>query len=162
VPLRGYVRIKLPANLVRPPTPLRERHDHRQAVLIKRVQKRLEKELIIWLATHGEDGRPHAVPVWFLWDGKSFLIYSVPGQKVKDIEANSSVQLHFNTTSDGDGVVRIDGDAARLQRYPLAYKTPNYIRKYARLIKSYKWEPEGFSRQYHIALRVRPTRIRTG
>jgi PPOX class probable F420-dependent enzyme len=128
----------------------------------KRVQKRLEKELIIWLATCGGDGRPHAVPVWFLWDGKTFLIYSVPGQKVKDIEANPKVALHFNTTPDGDEVVRIDGDASRLKRYPLAYRVPTYIRKYARLIKRYDWEPEGFSRQYHIALRVKPTRLRTG
>ena len=128
----------------------------------KSVEKRFEKELIIWLATCGSDGRPRAVPVWFLWDGKSFLIYSLPGQKVKDIEANPKVQLHFNTTPDGDEVVRIDGDATRLQRYPLAYRVPTYIRKYARLIKSYDWEPEGFARQYHIALRVRPTRLRTG
>jgi PPOX class probable F420-dependent enzyme len=128
----------------------------------KGVQKRLEKELIIWLATGGADGRPHAVPVWFLWDGKTFLIYSVPGQKVKDIEANSKVQLHLNTTPDGGDVVRIDGEASRLKRYPLAYKVPKYIRKYARLIKSYEWKPEGFSRQYHIAIRVRPTRLRAG
>jgi PPOX class probable F420-dependent enzyme len=128
----------------------------------KVVQKRLEKELIIWLATCGSDGRPHAVPVWFLWDGKSFLIYSVPGQKVNDIEANPKVQLHFNTTPDGDEVVRIDGEASRLKRYPLAYRVPIYIRKYARLIKGYDWEPRGFSRQYHIALRVRPTRFRSG
>jgi PPOX class probable F420-dependent enzyme len=128
----------------------------------KRVQKRLEKELIIWLATCGSDGRPHAVPVWFLWDGKTFLIYSLPGQKVNDIEANSKVQLHLNTTPDGGDVVRIEGDASRLKRYPLAHRVPSYVRKYARLIKSYDWKPEGFSRQYHIALRVKPTRLRTG
>jgi PPOX class probable F420-dependent enzyme len=127
----------------------------------KRLQKRLEKELIIWLATCGRDGRPRAVPVWFLWDGKSFLIYSVPGQKVNDIEANPNVQLHFNTTPDGDGVVRIDGEATRLKRHPLAHKVPSYIRKYARLIKGYDWTPESFARQYHIALRVKPTRLRT-
>jgi PPOX class probable F420-dependent enzyme len=127
----------------------------------KRVQKRLEKELIIWLATGGRDGRPHAVPVWFLWDGKSFLIYSLPGQKVNDIEANPKVQLHFNTTPDGDDVVRIDGEATRLKRHPLAHKVPSYIRKYARLIKGYDWTPESFARQYHIALRVQPTRLRT-
>jgi len=127
----------------------------------KRVQKRLEKELIIWLATCGRDGRPRAVPVWFLWDGKSFLIYSVPGQKVNDIEANPKVQLHFNTTPDGDGAVRIDGEATRLKRHPLAHKVPSYIRKYARLIKGYDWTPESFARQYHIALRVQPTRLRT-
>lgn len=128
----------------------------------KRVQKRLDKELIIWLATCGSDGRPHAVPVWFLWDGKTFLIYSLPGQKVNDIEGNPKVQLHLNTSPDGDDVVRIDGDASRLKRYPLAYRVPNYVRKYARLIKSYEWEAEGFSRQYHVALRVQPTRLRTG
>jgi PPOX class probable F420-dependent enzyme len=128
----------------------------------KRVQKRLQKELIIWLATTGADGRPHAVPVWFWWDGKSFLIYSLPGQKVKDIEANPNVALHFNTTADGDDVVRIDGEATRLRRHPLAYRVPSYIRKYARLVKSYDWEPEDFSRQYHVVLRVRPTRLRLG
>jgi len=32
-----------------------------------------------------------------LWDGDSFLIYSVPGQKVRDIRANRNVQLHLNT-----------------------------------------------------------------
>ena len=128
----------------------------------KAVQKRLEKELIIWLATCGPDGQPHSVPVWFLWDGKSFLIYSVPGQKVNDIAANSKVQLHLNTTPDGDDVVRIDGDATRLKRHPLADRVPTYIRKYARLIKGYDWKPEGFARQYHVALRVKPTRLRTG
>jgi len=126
----------------------------------KRVQKRLEKELIIWLATCGRDGRPHAVPVWFLWDGKSFLIYSLPGQKVNDIEANPKVQLHFNTTPDGGDVVRIDSEATRLKRHPLAHKVPSYIRKYARLIKGYDWTPESFARQYHIALRVQPIRLR--
>jgi PPOX class probable F420-dependent enzyme len=128
----------------------------------KRVQRRLEKEIIIWLATSGREGRSHVVPVWFWWDGKTFLIYSLPGQKVNDIEANPKVALHFNTTPDGGDVVRIDGEASRLCRHPLAYLVPDYIRKYARLIKGNDWEPEGFSRQYHIALRVRPTRFRTG
>lgn len=128
----------------------------------KHVQLRLQKEIVIWLATVGADGRPHAVPVWFLWDGKTFLIYSVPGQKVKDIEGNPKVAFHLNTTHDGGDVVRIDGEAKRLLRQPPAHKVPTYIRKYAALIKSYGWKPEGFSRDYKIALRVRPTRFRTG
>ena len=128
----------------------------------RRVQGRLEKEIIIWLATTGADGSPHAVPVWFWWNGDSFLIYSVPGQKVTDIEANPKVALHLNTTPDGGDVVRIAGDAKRLRRQPPAHRVPAYIRKYASLIKSYGWNAEGFSRQYHVALRVRPTRLRTG
>jgi PPOX class probable F420-dependent enzyme len=128
----------------------------------KRVESRLRKEIIIWLATSGSEGRPHAVPVWFWWDGKSFLIYSVPGQKVRDIEANPKVALHLNTTPEGGDVVRIDGTGARLGRYPLAHKVPDYIRKYAPLIKSYHWTPESFSKDYHVALRIRPTHFRTG
>ena len=126
----------------------------------KRAQRRLEKEIVIWLSTVGADGSPHAVLVWFWWDGASFLIYSVPGQKVKDIEANPKVALHLNTTPDGGDVLRVDGSAKRLRRQPPAYKVPGYIRKYVALIKSYGWKPEGFSRDYNVALRVTPTRFR--
>jgi nitroimidazol reductase NimA-like FMN-containing flavoprotein (pyridoxamine 5'-phosphate oxidase superfamily) len=38
----------------------------------RHVQSRLKKEHVIWLATVGRDDRPHAVPVWFWWDGESF------------------------------------------------------------------------------------------
>jgi PPOX class probable F420-dependent enzyme len=128
----------------------------------KHVTSRLQKEIIVWLATSGAEGRPHAVPVWFLWDGKSFLIYSLPGQKVNDIEANPLVTLHMNAGADGEDVVRFDGDAKRLRRQPPAHKVPAYVRKYARLIKGYEWTPESFARQYHVAIRVTPTRLRTG
>jgi PPOX class probable F420-dependent enzyme len=77
----------------------------------KHAQSRLKKDLVIWLATCGRDGSPHAVPVWFWWDGKTFLIYSVPGQKVRDIEANPNVALHLNTDPEGEDVVRVDGKA---------------------------------------------------
>jgi PPOX class probable F420-dependent enzyme len=128
----------------------------------KGAHGRLQKELIIWLGTVGADGTPHAVPVWFLWEESSFLIYSLPGQKVRDIEAHPKVELHFNTTPDGGDVVRIDGAAKRVRSQAPAHKVPKYIRKYAALIKSYGWKPEGFSHDYHIALRVRPTRFRLG
>ena len=128
----------------------------------KSAERRLKKEIVIWLATSGAEGRPHAVPVWFLWDGDSFLVYSVPGQKVNDIEANPKVGMHLNTGPEGEDVVRIDGEAKRLRRHPLAYKVPGYIKKYAALLKSYGCTREGFSNQYHVALRIRPTRFRTG
>jgi PPOX class probable F420-dependent enzyme len=126
----------------------------------KQIQRRLKKELIIWLATSGAEGRPHVVPVWFLWEKDSLLIYSVPGQKVRDIEANPMVALHLNTTFDGADVVRIEGTAALLRRHAPAHKVPEYIRKYAALIKSYGWTNEEFAKQYHIVFRVRPTRFR--
>jgi hypothetical protein len=36
---------------------------------------------------------------------------------------------------------------------------PAYVRKYSRLIKGYDWTPKGFSEQYHIAIRIQPTRF---
>lgn len=126
----------------------------------KEVQRRLEREIVIWLATSGAEGRPHVVPVWFLWDGDSFLVYSLPGQKVRDIEANALVALHLNSNPEGGDVVRIDATAARLRRHPPAHKVPDYIRKYAVLIKSYGWTPESFAKDYNVVLRVRPTRFR--
>jgi PPOX class probable F420-dependent enzyme len=126
----------------------------------KRVQSRLESEVIIWLATVGPDARPHAVPVWFWWDGDSFLVYSVPGQKVRDIESNPNVELHLNTSPSGGNVVRIDATAKLLPDHAPAYAVPEYIRKYGTHIKRNSWTPESFSALYHIAMRVRPTRFR--
>jgi PPOX class probable F420-dependent enzyme len=124
----------------------------------KHVQSRLKKETIICLAT-SQSGRPHAVPVWFLWDGKSLLVYSVPGQKVRDIEANPNVALHLNTDASGDDVVRIEGIARVVPRQPPAYRVPAYVRKYAKKIKGYDWTPKSFSEQYHVAIRIEPTRF---
>jgi PPOX class probable F420-dependent enzyme len=126
----------------------------------KHVQRRLEKEIVIWLATSGADERPNVVPVWFRWDGETFLIFSLPGQKVRDIEANPKVALHLNATPEGGDIVRIDATASRLRRHPPANKVPDYIRKYAPLIKDYHWTPESFAKDYSVVLRVRPTRFR--
>src|SRR6266567_8780789 len=43
------------------------------------VEQRLREEPIVWFTTVRPDGRPHTVPVWFLWDGETFLIFSQPG-----------------------------------------------------------------------------------
>lgn len=126
----------------------------------KHTQTRLKKDLVIWLATSGRDGRPHAVPVWFWWDGESFLVYSIPGQKVRDIEANPYVALNLNAGPEGEDVVRVDGTARLQPNQPPAYKVPAYVRKYRELMKGFAWTPKEFSEQYHIAVRIRPTRFR--
>ena len=125
----------------------------------KHVQSRLKKDLAIWLATVGSDGRPHAVPVWFWWDGDSFLIYSLPGQKVRDIEGNPRVALHLNTDPEGEDVIRVDATAKVEPRQVPAYKVPAYVRKYRALMNGYGWTPKVFSDQYHVAIRVRPDRF---
>ncbi len=54
-----------------------------------RAEERLHDEEIAWLTTVRPDGQPQSVPVWFLWDGEGFLVYSRPGaRKLRNIEAN--------------------------------------------------------------------------
>ncbi len=127
----------------------------------KRAQERLEKDLVIWLTTVSRTGKPHAVPVWFWWDGHQFLIYSIPGQKIRDIEANPNVELHLNTDRTGDRVHRFEGRAEILKDHAPAYRVGKYIAKYGERIKGYGWTPKGFSDQYHVALRVKPTRLKS-
>jgi PPOX class probable F420-dependent enzyme len=128
--------------------------------LNQRIQRHLLADVVIWLTTAGAGGRPHAVPVWFWWDGHSFLVYSVPGQKVRDIEVNPNVELHLNTDRSGDFVVRFDGVAEILTDHAPAYRVGDYLAKYRERIKGYRWTPKGFSEQYHVAIRIRPTRLR--
>ncbi len=96
----------------------------------KEVEARLQKEPIVWLTTVGSDRKPHAVPVWFWWDGKTFLIYSLPGRKVRDVEANPNVELHLNTDRTGDKVVMVEGRAEIAKDQPPATRVPKYIAKY--------------------------------
>jgi len=127
----------------------------------KRTLQHLEKDMVVWLTTVGPGGQPHAVPVWFWWDGKQFLIYSIPGQKIRDIEANPNVELHLNTDRGGDRVHRFEGRVEILKDHPPAYRMSKYLAKYRDRIRSYGWTPKVFSERYHIALRVKPTRIRS-
>jgi PPOX class probable F420-dependent enzyme len=128
----------------------------------RHIQSRLKREIVIWLATTNPNLRPLVVPVWFLFESDKFLIYSIPGQKVRNVEHNGNVSLHLNATVDGGDVVRVEGTAQVLKRQPPAYSVPAYMRKYASLIKSYGWTPQSFSEEYHIPIRVRATKFHGG
>lgn len=123
----------------------------------RHVQSRLKKEPVIWLVTATRDGRPQAVPVWFLWDGKSFLLYAQPGRKVDHIRANPHVELHLNEID--DDIVRASGFATIGTR-PQAHTVPAYVRKYGAQIKGFGWTNEEFSRRYPNVIRVRRLRFR--
>jgi PPOX class probable F420-dependent enzyme len=125
----------------------------------KDTRARLKNELVIWIVTAGKDRRPHAVPVWFWWDGKTFLIYAVPGQKTRNVRENPYVELHLNSDEAGNDVVRIEGKATIPRNQPPAYKVWGYMRKYGDQIKDLGMTGQKFSEDYHVPIRVRPTRF---
>lgn len=124
----------------------------------RHTESRLKRDLVVWLVTAGKDGLPHAVPVWFWWDGKTFLIYAMPGQKARNVRENPYVELHLNSDPVGGDLVRIEGRATILRNQP-ADKVPGYMRKYGDSIKDLGMTPQQFSEEYDIPIRIRPTRF---
>jgi PPOX class probable F420-dependent enzyme len=105
------------------------------------------------------DGQPQSVPVWFLWDGETFLIYSQPGrQKLRNIGGNPRVGLHLNSDDRGGDVVRVEGAAQMLEYFPPATEVGEYLEKYRESIARIGFDPDGFARTYSVALRVTPGR----
>lgn len=69
---------------------------------IERVGQRLRDDLIAWLGTVRPDGRPHLVPVWFVWSGESILITTQPrSQKVHNIAHQSAVTIALDDSREG-------------------------------------------------------------
>jgi len=126
-----------------------------------RAESRLRSEPIIWLTTVRPDGQAQATPVWFLWDGETFLLYSQPdAQKVRNLAANPKVALHLDDDGSGGDVVTVEGTATVEPDTPRADRVDGYLTKYRAAIDALGYEPGPFARSYSTAIRVRPTRVR--
>jgi len=72
----------------------------------QRAHKRLSEEEILWLTTIDKQGIPQPRPVWFLWDGETFLVFSQSqAHKVAHIQNRNQVALNLNSTFTGGDVV---------------------------------------------------------
>jgi PPOX class probable F420-dependent enzyme len=128
----------------------------------KHAEQRLRSNIIAWLTTVGGDGRPYTVPVWFLWEGKTILIFSQPQkQKLRNIHKNARITLALDDTKQGDDVVIVEGTAELLNDPPVSVVLPAYVEKYGALIQSMGWTPESMAADYSQGIRVTPTKFRS-
>jgi PPOX class probable F420-dependent enzyme len=126
-----------------------------------RAAERLRSEPIAWLTTVRDDGQAQSSPVWFLWDGRTFLLYSQPGaQKVRNLAANPKVALHLGDDGAGGDIVTVEGTATLEPGSPRADRVEGYLAKYRTAIEGLGYEAGPFARTYSSAIRVRPTRMR--
>ncbi len=126
-----------------------------------RVAQRLQNDYIIWLTTVRQDLTPQPSPVWFLWDGTAFLIYSRPKvQKLRNITRSPFVGLHFDGNGQGGDIVIFAGRAEVVEQGPLASDLPAYIDKYRDGITRIGMTPETFAQTYSVALRIIQTELR--
>jgi PPOX class probable F420-dependent enzyme len=129
----------------------------------QRAQQRLRDERVIWLTTIGADGTPQPNPVWFLWDSSasSFLVYSLPdAQRLRHIERNPRVALHFDGNGQGGNIVVFGAEARRSTSDPSADQVTAYVDKYRDFIARNFGTPEAFAQRYSVALRITPDRVR--
>jgi PPOX class probable F420-dependent enzyme len=77
------------------------------------------------------DGQPQSVPVWFLWEGETFLVYSQPrrrqGKKLRNIERNPRAGLNLNSNAQGGDVVRVEGMAEIVEDTPPLTEVLEYV-----------------------------------
>lgn len=126
-----------------------------------RVARRLDVEAIAWLTTTSAAGAPVPVPVWFLWDGSSFLVYSRPGQpKLASIERNPRVTLNLDSDGRGGDVVVIGGLARLAPDEPPADQVPAYVEKYAWGFQRIGMTAAGFAATYSVPIRIEPRSLR--
>jgi PPOX class probable F420-dependent enzyme len=127
-----------------------------------RAAGRLEGDQIVWLTTVSPSGTPQPSPVWFLWDGDTALIYSQPATpKLRNIGQRPHVSLNFNCTPHGGDVVILTGDAWVDSSAPPDRLDAAYADKYADGIRSIGMTPDAFVQEYSVAIRVRPTSLRS-
>lgn len=126
------------------------------------LARRLQTEEVIWLTTVRPDGSPVPTPVWFSWNGESFLIYTQPGShKLRYIAQNPAVALNFNTDEAGGSVAVFFGTATVDDQPPPTAEVEAYFAKYAKSIQMIGYNRESMAAEYSTVLRVYPTRVRT-
>jgi PPOX class probable F420-dependent enzyme len=123
----------------------------------QKIAQRLNRELVIWLTTVRPDGTPMPTPVWFQWEGETFLIYTLKeSKKVLNIANNPRAALNLNSDEYGDQVVVVTGEIHIDEEEFPANQNPEYLKKYSSSIASLKMTPESFAGDYSVPLRFRP------
>ncbi|RMG95771.1 MAG: hypothetical protein D6706_11570 [Chloroflexi bacterium] len=92
------------------------------------IEARLGREMTIWIATVRYDGRPHLVPVWFIWlDGKIYIATGRETQKYTNMYHNQRVALALPDTAN---VIIIEGEAHVAPRNTIDTLADYFYHKY--------------------------------
>jgi PPOX class probable F420-dependent enzyme len=130
--------------------------DHSLAVT--RIQRFLEEEPIVWLSTVRPDGTPHVVPVWFWWDGEALLVFSKPNaQKVRNLEAGSSVMLGIGDADEDFDIGLFEGRAEILDRPTAEVLPAGHLAKYATQMHGIGLDAAEYIDTYSLVIRITPS-----
>ena len=113
------------------------------------VERRLQTEQNLWLATVRPTGSPHLVPIWFVWvAGKIYLCTAAESVKVRNLVQNPHVSIALE---EGNHPVVIEGLAQ-----PIGAVPKSVIGAFK---KKYDWNISTDS-EYTQVVEIEPKRMR--
>jgi PPOX class probable F420-dependent enzyme len=128
--------------------------------LAARVDRLLSGEHVLWLATVRDDGGPHLIPIWFVWNGREIVIYSKPdAQKVRNLRERPTVMIAVGDPDRDFDVQLIEAIAHPLTQRTAEVIGPEHGEKYGELMATLGITPEEYNETYSQPIVMTPTRF---
>ncbi|MFN8447310.1 MAG: pyridoxamine 5'-phosphate oxidase family protein [Anaerolineae bacterium] len=119
----------------------------------------IDQSVFVWFTTVREDGTPQPAPVWYVRDGDSIILYSMPdAQKVRNVRANPKVALGWANEDAGETCI-ITGEAVVDPTIPPADQLLAYQQKYREDIPEIGYTPATHAQTWSLGLRVIPNHV---
>jgi PPOX class probable F420-dependent enzyme len=139
----------------------RSTRQYEETTMTYEIDENLRRRLtepVIWMTTVTPSGRPAPRPVWFIFDGEVFTVFSSSSAaKVKHIRANPNISLNFNTDPEGGSVLVVSGKATPAEGISPS-TTPAYLEKYEARMKGIGHDLASFDKAYDLGIRITPER----
>jgi PPOX class probable F420-dependent enzyme len=124
-----------------------------------RVETLLDREAIVWLSTVRPDGRPHLIPIWFLWDGDAVLFASKPQAcKVANLRSRADCMLAVGDPMADFDVALIEARAELASMTTIELLAAGLLAKYGERRRAADLTTGTFAETYSQVVRVVPTR----
>jgi PPOX class probable F420-dependent enzyme len=122
-----------------------------------RVLELLQERKIAWLATTRPSGRPHFVPVWFLWENDMIFVLSRPDtQKIVNLIHQPLCSLALDDSTTGREPVVLDGRATLVDEPFTVRILDRYLDKYAQILADMEWDAFAMLAEFSQGIRIEP------
>ena len=116
-----------------------------------------DHHLVASLASVRSDGRPHVVPLWFVWDGTAFVMYSKPhAVKVQNLRRAPNAMLALGEPGSLDGSAALVEVRAEIDQ--AVGLVTAFADKYAELMARLGLSRDAFASVYSQPIRLIPIR----
>ena len=124
---------------------------------------KLTNDHIGWLTTTRTSGRPHSVPVWFLWhDGQVIIFSEEKTQKIHNLRHSGDVVFSLEAGQQGADVTILDGTAVISDQNTAAWLPAVgeiYGAKYEQGIQGLNLTIDAMAAQFTQAIVITPTKV---